>query len=368
MKGIILNQVVSVKRFSQVLFGGLIVFFLVQTASAFTVSSINITPEGILNPNDPVTVSYTVYAASGVAFPSYDDLQFITELEDPRWSYVISINGIENIRPVVGGRTLTINGFELAYRNQDEVIVRASLQGRVPLSSLPGTNKLFIKIQELDSRGNVIPYSVVNIEHLIGHPTPTPTPSFGRISVASSPSGATIYLDNAIKGLTPLTLDSVPNGNHIVVVRLDGYQDLIKNVVVTADTQTVNALLIPTTTPPTSQATTTTTRLPEQTPSLPVMGSGSLSVTTNPAGAQVYVDGGMKGITPTMIPGLSPGAHSIVLKMEGYQDLSTSIIITTGQISEYSTGLAKTAKTPGFEGIAAVLSLAILFVTGKIRL
>jgi hypothetical protein len=111
-----------VQRFSTLILGCLVVFFLVQGVSAFTVSSINITPAGTINPNDPVTISYTVYAASGVAFPTYDDLQFITELEDPRWSYIIGINGIENVRPVVGGRTLTISGFELAYRNQDEVI------------------------------------------------------------------------------------------------------------------------------------------------------------------------------------------------------------------------------------------------------
>jgi hypothetical protein len=152
-----LNQVVLVQRFSKLILGGLVLFFLVQGVSAFTVSSINITPSGNVNPDDPVTVSYTVYAASGVAFPSYDDLQFITELDDPRWSYSISVNGIENIKPVVGGRILTISGFELAYRNQDEVIVKASLQGRVPLSSPLGTNKTLIKIQELDSRGNVIP-------------------------------------------------------------------------------------------------------------------------------------------------------------------------------------------------------------------
>jgi len=90
-------------------------------------------------------------------------------------------------------------------------------------------------------------------------------------------------------------------------------------------------------------------------------------VTTSPPGAQVYVDGGIKGITPTTIPGLSPGAHSIVLKMEGYQDLLTSTTISSGQTSEYSTGLSRNAKTPGFEAIAALMSLGVLFVIGRVR-
>jgi len=356
-----------VQRFSKFILGCLVVFFLVQGVSAFTVSSINITPAGTINPNDPVTVSYTVYTASGFAFPSYDDLQFITELEDPRWSYSVSINGIENVRPVTGGRTLTISGFELAYRNQDEVIVKASLLGHVPSSSPMGTNKTLIKIQELDLRGNVIPYSVVIVEHLIGQPTPTPTPSFGRISVASNPAGATIFLDNAIKGLTPLMVENVPNGNHVVVLRLDGYQDSLKNVAVTADTQTLNAVLIPTTTPATTRTTATGTQSPAQTTSPQITGSGSLTVITTPPGAQVYIDGGMKGITPATIPGLSPGAHSIVLKMEGYEDLTTSITVSNGQTSEYSTGLSKNAKTPGFETLAALLSLGVLFMIRRPR-
>ncbi|MCX6685142.1 MAG: PEGA domain-containing protein, partial [Methanoregula sp.] len=138
-------------------------------------------------------------------------------------------------------------------------------------------------------------------------------------------------------------------------------------VVVTADTQTLNAVLIPTTMPATTRTTAIEARSPAQTTSPQITGSGSLLVTTTPPGAQVYVDGGIKGITPTTIPGLSPGAHSIVLKMEGYQDLTTSITITTGQTSEYSTGLSRNAKTPGFEVIAAILSLGVLFVMGRIR-
>ena len=111
-----------------------VVLFLVSGVSAFTVSRATVDTSGTINPGDAVNISCVVYAASGVAFPSYDDLQFITVLDDPAWYYSISVNGVKNIRPIAGGRTLTISGFELAYRNQDEVLVKVVLRGRVPLS------------------------------------------------------------------------------------------------------------------------------------------------------------------------------------------------------------------------------------------
>jgi hypothetical protein len=341
--------------------------FLVPGVSAFTVSSVSVSPPGTLNPGDPVNISYTVYAASGVAFPSYDDLQFVTELSDPVWVYTIAVNGVKNIRPVTGGRVLTISGFELAYQNQDEVIVTVSLAGQVPAGSAQGANKTLVRIQELDSRGYAIPYSVVVIDHLIGLPTPTPTPAFGTLSVASTPPGADVYIDNAYKGLTQVGINGIPNGNHLLLIRLDGYQDYSRTFVVMGDSQTITAVLVPIptpttiTTPPASPTGSGT--LP---PASPAAGYGSLAVTTSPPGAQVYVDGTLRGITPATIPGLSSGTHAIILKMDGFQDLATTIMINGGQTAEYTTGLLKNAKTPGFEVLAALLSLGLLILVRRI--
>jgi hypothetical protein len=51
------------------------------------------------------------------------------------------------------------------------------------------------------------------------------TPSTGDVSVESSPSGADVYLDNAYKGFSPLTIHDVPAGSHVVMLRMSGYQD-----------------------------------------------------------------------------------------------------------------------------------------------
>jgi hypothetical protein len=349
-----------------------VILFLITGVSAFSVEKQAVEPLSILNPGDGVNVSYSVYTGSGTAFPSYDDLQFVTDLNDPVWSYSIIVNGVENVRPVDGGRMLTIAGFELGYRNQDEVVVKVLLKGKIPLSASTGVTKTLVKIQELDARGYVIPNTVVTIDRLIGKPTPPPTPAFGSIVVTSNPSGASVYLDNAYKGFTPLTIDTVPNGDHVVVIRLEGYDESYQKIVVMGNLLPVSAMLytratqIPTSIA-TPSATGTVTMKPGQTVAVSVPQSGSLSVTTSPSGALVYIDGVMKGVSPTTIPGLSAGVHSVSLVMTGYSDLKTNITIEAGKNSEYITGLPTVQKTPGFEMILALLSLSGFLAIRKIR-
>lgn len=74
-------------------------------------------------------------------------------------------------------------------------------------------------------------------------PTPIPTPTIGAIIITSNPEGATIFLDNVIKGITPLTLSSVSNGDHNVLLRLDSYKDSSKSIAVLGDTQTINFVM-----------------------------------------------------------------------------------------------------------------------------
>lgn len=332
--------------------------FFAHGAAAFTVGSVSVDPSGNLYPGDSVTVSYTVYAAYGTAFPSYDDLQFITGLDDPRWTYSVVVNGVKNTRPVTGGRTLSISGFELGYEDKDDVNIQVALQGTIPKASVLGVNKTLVKIQELDARGYSIANSVVNIDRLIGEPTPLPTLAFGSIAVTSFPSGADIYIDNVYKGLSPAVFSNIPNGNHVVLLKRDGYQDLTKSVTVTADNQTFHGALTQGTVP----IKTTSYPGPTLTDPAQANGFGSLSITTIPAGALVYVDGSMRGVTPTTIPMLTEGSHSVTLILDGYQDLKTTITINAGTTSEYITGLSKTTKAPGFAAITAAFSVGGLLL------
>jgi hypothetical protein len=100
-----------------------------------------------------------------------------------------------------------------------------------------------------DIRANLVPV------------TPGPTPNTnGQITVRSSPSGANIYLDNAYRGITPLTLVEIPQGSHTITLKLNGYQDWQSSVNVAARSSTdVSGTLAVTTTtqpiPPTTEVT-----------------------------------------------------------------------------------------------------------------
>jgi len=347
----------------------LALLLLVPGTMAFTVSSVSVNPE-ILNPGDPVNVSCTVYAASGTAFSPYNDLQFVTGFDDTVWSYTIMVNEIKNTRPSDRVRTLTIGGYELSYRDQDVVEVTIDLRGHVPATAANGANITVLKIQELDVRSYVITSSVVETSHLVGLPTPVPTQSYGSIVIVSEPAGANVYLDNTIKGITPVTLTSVANGYHTVLLRLDGYEDYTRAVTVTADAPQVNAVLsgksatvTPYTTPAGTTATTDRVTIATQ-PTTPA-GTGSLSLTTTPPGALIYIDGQMKGITPATIPGLSPGTHAIKIILDGYHDLETTTEITGGTTSEFVTGLSKSKQLPGFTGFLALAAVGLLLVVRR---
>lgn len=70
-------------------------------------------------------------------------------------------------------------------------------------------------------------------------PTPIPTTPVpagnGSIRVTSNPLGATVFLDAIMLGQTPLVLDPVPAGDHLVEIKAPGYLTYSERVFVTAD-------------------------------------------------------------------------------------------------------------------------------------
>jgi len=68
--------------------------------------------------------------------------------------------------------------------------------------------------------------------------------------------------------------------------------------------------------------------------------TGTVSVTTNPDGADVYVDGEFRGNAPATLK-LKPGKHTIAVKMSGYKDWTREITTDAGSDARLSAGLEK---------------------------
>jgi len=63
--------------------------------------------------------------------------------------------------------------------------------------------------------------------------------------------------------------------------------------------------------------------------------TGTLSVTSDPAGAQLLVDGKLAGVTPTTLT-LPPGEHSLTLRASGAEPRTMNVSVSAGtQVSQY---------------------------------
>lgn len=125
----------------------------------------------------------------------------------------------------------------------------------------------------------------------------TPAYGNGQLLLESEPSGAEVVLDGRVLGRTPLLAAEIPDGSHEVVVRRKGYQSGHLTVQVLPDLTTRRQLQL--------------RRLGA---------SGELRVTSEPAGAQVLLDGRPVGRTPLHLRRVAPGDHRVVLRRPGYRD------------------------------------------------
>lgn len=118
------------------------------------------------------------------------------------------------------------------------------------------------------------------------------------LSVQSDPAGATVLLDGAAVGRTPFS-DEVGAGEHTVVVEAEGrLRDERRFVARPGRDASLQFSLAP---------------LPK---------TPALAVDSEPAGAQVIVDGRQRGRTPFVAP-LDKGRHQLVLKLEGRREVAT---------------------------------------------
>ena len=59
--------------------------------------------------------------------------------------------------------------------------------------------------------------------------------------------------------------------------------------------------------------------------------TGSIYATSNPTGANVYLDGAYKGVSPTTIPDVSVGSHTVKYTKSGYTDCQKTVTVTANQ-------------------------------------
>ncbi|MDD1690458.1 MAG: PEGA domain-containing protein [Methanoregula sp.] len=164
-------------------------------------------------------------------------------------------------------------------------------------------------------------------------PTTVPPVQTGTIYAQSNPAGAAIYLNGNFYGYSPVTIPNLAPGSYSMKASLNGY---------TPDTQVISVY-----------AGQTATYYPvlQQSPPAP-RSTGTVSVSSNPSGALLYVDGSYQGKSPMTVT-LYPGSHTFRLSLAGYADYTTTLYVNAN-----SNQNLKADMTPAVYGTAQVTSMS----------
>ena len=125
-----------------------------------------------------------------------------------------------------------------------------------------------------------------------------PTPIYASLELTSTPSNATVALDGKYVGETPLILNNILVGNHTVTVTKQGFSKVEKTIELKEEIENNISVVLPNT--------------------------KEVSINSNPTGADVYIDGVYKGVTPLKTI-LSYGEHTIRFDREGYYQETQTI-------------------------------------------
>lgn len=164
--------------------------------------------------------------------------------------------------------------------------------------------------------------------------------------VESIPPGAAVLLDGDYQGRTqnnnPLDITGVEAGNHVISIQLENYRDYDTSVAVAAgQTTTVQAELEPSPSPGES---------------------GIVQINSVPGGANIFIDNVCKGITPLTIPSIETGSYSILIRLEGYNDYSSTFTVNAGQAIQIEASLTPRPTPAGSIPFGLVMAIFLVAI------
>jgi len=158
------------------------------------------------------------------------------------------------------------------------------------------------------------------------------------LTVQSIPDRGAVSIDGTLIGLTPLSGYELSCGNHTVLVSANGYADyFLEKALERGNPDVVIANL---------------QRLDDR---------GTIYITTDPPGGDLYIDGVLKGKTPLLIDALTPGPHAVLIKKTNYVDYTDTVTADPGRIPEYHESLIPLPQT-GFLGVVSVPDNATAYI------
>jgi hypothetical protein len=154
--------------------------------------------------------------------------------------------------------------------------------------------------------------------------TQAAAPSTGSVAIDSRPRGADVVIAGVLRGQTPLKL-SLPVGQHSMELRSNGA------------TRTL---------PLDVQAGTVVSQYVEFAVEEAVT-TGRLEIASDPAGAQVRIDGTPRGTTPLSIASIAPGDHTVAIS-SGDTVVTRRVTVAAGATATVVASVAEAGSAAGY--------------------
>ncbi|AEK73694.1 hypothetical protein GQS_09000 [Thermococcus sp. 4557] len=266
---------------------------------------------------------------------------------------------VEWINPQGGIPNVNINTSNAEVHNTEATVETQWPQTTLKVSSEPSGAKVYINGKyrgttpltlELSSGNYTVELSRTNYEDYTVNVTletgetktisATLTPKFGYLDAYSNPPGAEVYVDEDYLGTTPITDHKLPLGEHTIKVKMEDYKEY---------TKTINIELGKTT-----KVEATLSAIP-----------ATFKVSSNPSGADVYINGKYRGTTPLTLE-LSPGTHSLTISKNGYKEYVMNVTLEAGETVgitvqfENKTTTTDSNNDNGICGPALIIALALI--------
>lgn len=179
-------------------------------------------------------------------------------------------------------------------------------------------------------------------EQLDNKPGP---PKDVSIAISSKPAGATVFMNNISLGVTPLRARAKPGAAVLLRLQKAGYVTLDTTVSFAAGKEMNLAVALKpippaviSQTPAVETKATETQRTPKE-PAVKTPQTGALQIVSEPAGAEILLNGQSFGTTPRTLRDLQERDYSLVLRKTGYQEYSLAASVEASKTKRVTASL-----------------------------
>jgi hypothetical protein len=170
----------------------------------------------------------------------------------------------------------------------------------------------------------------------------------GQLFVTSTPLGAMIKIDGKPAGKTPLLVEDLATGKHVVEVRAGKRAAVTRIVQIEASTTARLALT-----------------LGPKSASQP--SGGTLQVLAEPEDVDVYLDGAFSGKAPLKLSNIDVGTHHVAIKWPGHETAEQKVVIEPGKVMTVKVKLKKLAQASRGAALPTAPGTGNLIIIGSVR-